>query len=254
MKFTYEDLISGDSIFVDGIGHFHSPFLWQLKPTKGIGVWTYNLYLNVLSWDKSSVLKFIQGIRLTSIKTLQESDKLNVFDCLILVEQVREMLLSAIKFFMDEDIVWDANTFRFETHSKEEGTTIGYIDRNNFEEVRDMILQVNYIGIGEQAKPTKFTSNKAKELWELAQKHLKESTAKSPRDRRMELGNIISKLAAVHSGYTLLNIYDLTIFQLYDQFFQCGYLRAMDLNEMAFSNHGGKKFDFQAWLNPILKT
>ena len=69
----------------------------------------------------------------------------------------------------------------------------------------------------------------------------------------MELGNIISKLCAANSGYTLLNIYDLTIFQLYDQFFQYGYLRAMDLNERAFSVHGGKEFNFEKWLEPILK-
>ena len=61
----------------------------------------------------------------------------------------------------------------------------------------------------------------------------------------MQLSNIISKLSCVSVGYTLLNIYDLTVFQLYDQFFQYGYLRAMDLSEMAYSNHGGKDFDLQ---------
>ena len=44
---------------------------------------------------------------------------------------------------------------------------------------------------------------------------------------------------------------EVTVFQLYDQFFQYGYLRAMDLSEMAYSNHGGKDFDLQAWLKPI---
>lgn len=253
MKFSYEELISGDSIYVQNIGHIHSPFLWQLKPTKGIGVWNYNFYLNILSWDKADTLKFIQSLRLGSVKALKGNDRLEVFDVMTLIENFRELLQTAMAFFMDEKLVWDENSYRFETHSQTDDELIGYIDRNNFEDVRDMILQVNYIGIGEQAKPTKFTSDKAKELWELAQKHLKESNVKNPKDKKMELGNIISKLCAVPSGYTLLNIYELTVFQLYDQFFQYGYLRAMDLNEMAFSNHGGKNFDFQAWLNPILK-
>ena len=64
---------------------------------------------------------------------------------------------------------------------------------------------------------------------------------------------MISKLCAANIGYTLFNIYELTVFQLYDQFFQYGYLRAMNLNEMAYSNHGGEKFDIQAWLKPIIK-
>ena len=253
MKFSYEELISGDSIFVQNIGHIHSPFLWQLKPTKGIGVSYYNFYLNILSWDKFDTLKFIQSLRLGSVKALKGNDRLEVFDIMTLIDNFRELLQTAMAFFMDEKLVWDANSYRFETRSQTDGELIGYIDRTNFEDVRDMMLQVNYIGIGDQAKPAKFTSAKAKELWELAQKHLKETSVKNPKDKKMELGNIISKLCAVPSGYTLLNIYDLTVFQLYDQFFQYGYLRAMDLNEMAFSNHGGKNFDFQAWLNPILK-
>ena len=37
MKISYEDLISGDSIYVDGVGHVRSPFLRELKPTEGVG-------------------------------------------------------------------------------------------------------------------------------------------------------------------------------------------------------------------------
>ena len=252
-KFSYEELISGDSIYVADVGHIKSPFLWQLKPTQGIGVWNYNFYLNILSWEKEDFLKFAKSTRLTAASTFKEKEKLNTFDVMILMGNFRELLQDAMAFFMDENLVWDASNYTFEVRSKEDNQIVGYIDRNNFDEVRDMMLQVNYIGLGEQAKPTKFTSDKAKELWELAQKHLKQTNVKNPKDKKMELRNIISKLCAVSSGYTLLNIYNLTVFQLYDQFFQYGYLRAMDLNEMAFSNHGGKNFDFQAWLNPILK-
>ena len=52
MKFSYEDLISGDAIYVDGVGHLRSPQLKELKPTQGIGTWNYNLFLSMLSWDK----------------------------------------------------------------------------------------------------------------------------------------------------------------------------------------------------------
>ena len=112
---------------------------------------------------------------------------------------------------------------------------------------------MNYINIGESAKPVKHSSAQAQELWERAQQYLKEESAKAPPDKNMNLGNIISKLCAASTSYNLFNIYDLTIFQLYDQFFQYGYLRAMNLNEMAFSNHGGENFDMQGWLKPIIK-
>ena len=251
MKFSYADLIAGDSIPVNGVGHFKSPKLWQLMPTKGIGTWVYNFYLNILSWDKEDVLKFISGIGM-STKALETREELTTFDIIVLVGNLKELLREAMAFFMDENLEWDEASYTFIAYSREETQkAVGYINRDNFDDVKDMMLQVNYIGIGDQAKPTKFSSAKAKELWELAQKHLKET--KHPKDKRMELGNIISKLCAVNCGYTLLNIYDLTVFQLYDQFFQYGYMRAMDLNERAFTIHGGKNFSFETWLEPILK-
>lgn len=253
MKFSYEDLISGDSIFVKGIGHFRSPTLQELKPTKGIGTWTYNFYINVLAWDKEGFLKFLRVAMGRRAAPLEKNQKLQTYDVVTLIETSRELLREAMAFFMQEEVLWNEKKRIYETYSKDENKIIGEINRENFEEVRDMMLQMNYINIGESAKPVKHSSETAKELWERAQKELKEESLKSTPDKNMNLGNIISKLCAANTGYTLLNIYDLTVFQLYDQFFQYGYLRAMNLNEMAFSNHGGENFDMRAWLKPIIK-
>lgn len=91
MKFSYADLISGDSIPVNGVGHFKSPKLWQLMPTKGIGTWVYNFYLNILSWDKEDVLKFISGIGM-STKALETRGELTTFDIIVLVGNLKELL------------------------------------------------------------------------------------------------------------------------------------------------------------------
>lgn len=251
MKFSYEDLISGDSIPVEGVGHIRSPLLRELKPTQGIGMWTYNLYLNILVWEKEDLIKFMKVSTGKKLKALVGNDKLNAFDAVTILEPSRQLLREAMAFFIDEDLEWDDKTRSFTTKSKNTHDKIGCINRNNFDDVRDMMLQTNYINLGRDAKPTKFSSKKAQSLWEQAQQHLKKEATKSTQDKRMQLGNIISKLSCVSVGYTLLNIYDLTVFQLYDQFFQYGYLRAMDLSEMAYSNHGGKDFDVQAWLKPI---
>lgn len=251
MKFSYEDLISGDSIPVDGVGHIRSPLLRELKPTQGIGMWTYNLYLNILSWEKDDIIKFMKVSSGKQLKSLNGKDELNAFDVATLLDQPRQLLQNAMAFFIDEDLEWDKRNRTFITKSKNNHNKIGKINRDNFDDVRDMMLQANYINLGRSAKPAKFASGKAQALWEVAQQHLKKEATKATPDKRMQLGNIISKLSCVSVGYTLLNIYDLTVFQLYDQFFQYGYLRAMDLSEMAYSNHGGKDFDMQAWLKPI---
>lgn len=249
MKFSYEDLISGDAIPVNGVGHLKSPFLWQLKPTKGIGTWTYNLYVNVLVWDKTDFLKFARTTSGRSLSKL-DNDKLTTFDSMTLIDFMRELLQNAMAFFMQERLRWDDNKRCFIAQTND-GQDIGRIDRDNFEDVRDMMLQLNYIGIGKEAKPLRHSSKEAEALWERAQQYLKNESSKAPKDKTMSIGNIISKLCAASTSYNLANIYDLTIFQLYDQFFQYGYLRAMNLNEMAFCNHGGKNFDMQAWLKPL---
>lgn len=252
MKFSYEDLISGEAIFVNGIGHFRSPILRELSPSGKINGWTYQLYLNILSWDKQSYIDFMKLTTGRTLKKLEENEKITVFDTMTILEQPRKLLQEAMAFFMLESLQWDNKKLQFVTLS-DNGSAVGTINRENFEEVRDMMLQVNYISVGEAAAPVEHSSQKAKELWERSQKYLKEQSAKSNKDKSYSFGNIVSKLCAAATGYTLFNIYDLTIFQLYDQFFQYGYLRAMNLNEMAFSNHGGEKFDMQAWLKPILK-
>lgn len=251
MKLSYEELISGDSIPVKGVGHIQSPKLWQLNPTRGIGMWTYNLYLNILAWEKNDFLNFVRSTTGRSLEQL-DNDKLNIFDTMTLVEMSRELLQKSLSFFICEKLEWSPKESGFITKN-EQGNNVGVVNRDNFDDLRDAVLQLNYIGLGKSAKPVRFNSKKTEKLWKMSQQYLKEESKKKTEDKTMSLGNIISKLCASSTSYNLLNIYDLTIFQLYDQFFQYGYLRVMNLNEMAFSNHGGKDFDIQAWLKPITK-
>lgn len=250
MKLSYEDLISGDDIYVKDIGHLKPPKLKDLLPTKGIGMWTYNMYVNILAWQKED---FLNTIRATMDKRgdMLDNDKLSVFDVMTLVSMSRELLQKALEFFIREDVIWAEESRSFITKTDDE--IIGSISRDNFDEVRNMLLQLNYIGLGKEAKPIRHSSKEAENAWLRAQQYLKQESLKKSEDKTMSLGNIISKLCAASPSYNLLNVYELTIFQLYDQFFQCGYLRAMNLNEMAFSNHGGKDFDLQAWIKPINK-
>lgn len=253
MKFSYEDLISGDSIPVNDVGHLRSPQIKEIKPTKGIGAWTYNIYLNILAWEREEIIDFIKITSPRKAEILNKNAQLGAYDIITLVDLTRELLLNAMAFFMDEKIIWEEKDRSFYTFNQENNQQVGKIDRNNFEEVRDMMLQLCYISVGDAAKPVKHSSKASQKAWDRVQQYLKEESKKAVPDKKMSLGNIISKLCAANTGYTLLNIYELTVFQLYDQFFQYGYLRAMDLNEMTFSNHGGKDFDIQAWLKPITK-
>ena len=256
MKFTYEDLLCGEPIFVEGIGHFRSPKIKELNPTTGIGYRQYYTYINILSWDKSDLLEIIKKESEVQYTLLNKKENFNTFDIITLFPYLLGIVKSAFEFFIYEVIEWDNADRKFITLSKDDpNKVVGEINRLNYDEVRDMVLQMNYINLGKDESSMNFTTAKAKEYWEKVQKYLKQEGKKSKGDKRFRLSNIISKLSVLPTGYTLFNIYDLTVFQLYDQFLQYGYLRAMDLNERACSyGLGSKDFKFDNWLNPIIKS
>lgn len=251
MRLDYADLISGDSIYIDGVGHFHSPKLYEIYPTKGIGNYNYKLYISLLAWNKDKLIDYAKQIGVGGLRAFEGKDNLTYFDIITLIPTTRSMFEKAIDFFLDEKIEWDASKRAFIVYNQE-GTPIGSISRLNYELVSNIILQLNYINLEEDKAPPKFTSDDAKKLWERAQEYLKkQSQKKTEENPDYKLGNIISKLCCVHNSYNLLNIYNLTIFQLYDQFFQTSYLRGINLNDRIYSNHGSESYKFEDWLKPI---
>ena len=256
MRFDYFDMLSGEPIYLRGVGHLRSPLLYELRPSSGIGYRAYNFYLNILSWDKEHLLKYDQLMQYRGASKLNR-EILNVFDVATLLSQTRELCRGVLSFFMVEDLVWDETGRRYlainpaNTHE-----IVGEINRDNFEEVRKLMLQFNFVGLDKDDVPVSHTTDKSKELWEKTQGFLKEQAATEAKEDKPEyhLSNIISKICAIHPSYNLLNVYGLTVFQLYDSFFQLGYMRSADLSEQIFSTHGGEKFKFEDWLKPILKN
>ena len=255
MFFDYFDMLSGGAVYMNGVGHLRSPWLHELKPTVGLGQKGYNLYLNVLSWDKSRALKYGRLMEYRGIDKL-DREELTAYDVITLIPAMRELCRGVLSFFMLEELTWDDKNRRYAViASADSHELIGAIDRSNFESVRSAILQLNYIGLDKDETPITHSSERSKELWEKAQEYLKKQAEQSSEGNKPEyrLSNIISKVCSVHSSYNLLNIYDLTIFQLYDAFFQMSYMRSSNLSERIFSNHGGEKFNFSDWLKPIQK-
>lgn len=251
MKLEYADLIGGDAIPIENVGHIRSPLLSELKPTTGIGWSNYMFYLNLLAWNKEQLLQYAKLSSLKGLRAFEDKlAQLEYFDIITLLPMIREVLEKALSFFMLEKLVWNEQKRAFITFYNEE--EIGQIDRTNYTDLSKSILQLNYIGVEEETAG-KFKTAKQKAQWDKVQQYLKQQSQSSPKPEKPEynLGNIISKLCCVHNSYNLTNIYNLTVFQLYDQFFQVVYLRAMDINDSIFTTHGGKDYKMDEWLQPI---
>ena len=259
MKFEYFDMLTGDPILLQGVGHLRSPKLKELRPTSGIGYNLYNFYLNFLSWDKEKILQYDQASELRGTDRLsakETKDILPIYDIVTLLPQTRELCREVLSFFVVEKLDWDDNKRKFIVYTSmdDKKDIVGEINRENFEEIRKLILQLNFIGLGEEEASGKPNDKHSGELWEKAQAFLKKQKEQKKKEDAPEyhLGNIISKLCTVHPSYNLLNIWEMTVFQIYDAFFQYGHMRMSDLNEAIFSNHGGDKFVYENWLKPIL--
>lgn len=255
MRFDYFDMLSGRPIPFNGVGHIRSPQIKEVCPTSGIGYSNYNLYLNFLSWDKETFLKYDKLLHIRGADMLAAATTLTLFDVVTLLPQTRELCRETLSFFIAEDLDWDEQHRKYVASvTSDDGKRItGEITRENFEDLRKGILMLNYIGLEDDQAPINFQDDKAKAMWEKAQAFLKQQKKEAKDNSAYHIGNIVSKLCAIHPSYNLLNVFELTIFQLYDAFFQIAFLRATNLNERIFSNHGGDKFKFEDWMKPISK-
>lgn len=258
-EYEYTCLVAGEPIHVSGIGSVKSPKLKELKQSSDIGFLTYQFYLSFLLWNKDKLFKYLGVLDFPQIEALK-NEKLTLFDIITLVDPTRDILTNVLSLFFIEEPVWDnrKRSFIMRKNTKDgtAGSPVGVISRDNYEDARKIILEANYIGLDEKPKEIKHSSEKARILWERVQKYQDEhklQDSESEKYGRYTLGNVISKLCVISHGYNLLNVFDLTVFQLYDQFFQCDFMRVRDLEKNVFCYHGGDNFDLQKWQDPMIK-
>lgn len=246
MTVSYEDLLSGDQILLDGVGHFRSPQLKEMHPG-GIGWPTYNTFIYIIKANRDELLALSPDA--------QSSDSL--FLTIINNDQLRDLYRGVLDFFMLETVIYDDAQGRFVTlevtpqDDENVGISIvGEINADNLDDVRELILHLNYVSLKETDINMKFSSKAAEEAWLTIQKYQKDSTGKKD-DASHTIGNFISKLCAIHPSYNLFNVYELTVFQFYDAFFQSAYMKSFSFSEAVVSNHGSDSFDFNDWMNPV---
>ncbi len=69
----------------------------------------------------------------------------------------------------------------------------------------------------------------------------------------INLANIISALSIQHNSYNMTNIWSLTVYQLYDQFFRLNIKTQVDINSMRWAAYGTEAFDYNLWFKSIKK-
>lgn len=250
------------------IGSIKSPTLLDVSR---IGYQTYQSYLNLLLMNISSYYSFIdkyeesyfynytnsQKELVIQVKREYENftddQKINVtfFDIFIFDVLFCQQLVEALNFFFQEDVEYDFNARIFNIYRREnnEKTLIGFINSSNYDDITDIILQRVNVQKSISEENVKVKNKLAAKFLEKIKKGEEKKNKKE--DKKTELGNIISSLSSHSKSLNIVNIWDLTVYQLYDQFRKQQHDDMYKINSINVSVWGNKdgKFDNSQWFS-----
>lgn len=248
MKLSYFELLSPNPVQIQRVGGILSP---KLRDISNIGMNTYQYYLTILLMDVKTYFQMIQQEEQFDLFSDEDKTKINVFDLLTMDNKSVELLQNALDFFIAEDVVWSNQNNAFLVHKNE--NVIGAITKEIYPQVCDLICQRNCIKSNQEDDLSKVKSKKALEIMKKLQKGRVEKAKVSKSDKNMELGNIISAVANKSQSLNIINIWELTVYQVWDCFSRLSNNNIYDIQSMSVATWGNKDnyFDATAWFKRI---
>lgn len=190
-----------------------------------------------------------------------EQDSMTMYDVIKSDKKVEITYLAILNFFFVERIKYldgyffsikpgvDANK-KLEDMSKNDVQAV--INEDVFFEVIDVIQQTCCIRDKKTTeKPPKYKNSKAKKIYEKMLKAMKEQEERESKKNGLNfsLANIISAVSNKHPTISPVNVWDLTVFQLYDAFSRLQINNLYQIDCMRVSTWGDEKktFDISLW-------
>lgn len=251
MKLSYFDLLSPDPIQIQQVGGILSP---TLRSISKIGINTYQYYLTILLMDLKTYFTMIQQEEQFELLSDEETSQMNVFDLLTMDNKSAELLQNVLNFFIAENVVWSEKNNAFLIYEGE--NVIGAITKKIYPQICDLICQRNCIKSNQEEDLSKVKSKKALEIMKKLQKGRAEKAKATKTDKNMELGNIISAVANKSQSLNIINIWELTVYQVWDCFSRLSNNSIYDIQSMSVAAWGNKDnyFDATTWFKRIDTT
>lgn len=204
-----------------------------------VGYRAYQSYTNMLAMTKSDLAE--------SLEIPEESINGDTLLFITRVPFFRDAYMAALSFFIRQSLRYDDDI----GYLLEDGTSVSM---DELREIRSIILQFCYIEDAQENAPKKYRNAKAKRIFERIQK-LKSEQAKKrkgkPANPDMDMPNLIGAVAAFSQSYNLTNIWNLTVFQFYDQFIRLNTKIQIDISGVRWAAWGQDDFDWALWHKSI---
>lgn len=188
----------------------------------------------------------------------ETKDGMSLFDIITNEESIRSLYCTVLDFFFVEHVsfldgVFIVTNIPFsDNDSLSEEDIVGFITRNQFQEVIEIIQQVCCIYNKKQAPiEQKFKNEIARKMFERMQKAKEEEEARKSEKLKNEysIPNIISSISNKHPSINPINVWDMTIFELIDSFNRTQINAVYDIESTRVSVWGDEKktFDETLW-------
>lgn len=182
----------------------------------------------------------------------KERRKLTIYDLINTNSMLMNNFLEIFNFFFEETVLYVDGVFvlvnpnkEYTSETPQREDIVGVIDSHNFSEILYTIQQICCIAPVEEEVP-KFKNKIAEKIYYQIQEGKKEQK-KSNKD--LTLPNIISAVAAKHNSLNYTNIWNLTIFELLDNFERMREGSFFEIEQTRIAVWGNEKgtFDFARW-------
>ncbi len=210
----------------------------------------------------------------------EQKKEINFFNIMVFDTMLVNMFCNMFNFFFVEDVAFDEDSKCFITRIKnseitrkkvgvinylrglfstrlkntdkpvEAYKTVGIIHVLNYIDISDIILQRLNMTRSSKLHAKEKVKNKAAAKI-LEKLRMAKNNSNSKQDKKLELPNIISSLSSHSKSINILNIWDLTVYQLYDQFKRIRLDDSYNISSLSVAAWGDSegKFDNTIWFS-----
>lgn len=252
MKLDYFDLLSPEPMYFNQIGGVKCPTLREISK---VSYGKYQMYLSLLLITPKSYFQNMNQTEFYENLSDEEKSSLNTFDLMTVDSDMCSMLETALSFFLTYIPKYDEQYKVFLLYEREEQTEpSGFISKDIWSQLCDIILQRNYVKPKEEDL-SKIKSKRALSIMQKLQKGRENKEKNTKADKNMEIGNIISAVANKSESLNIINIWDITVYQLWDAFYRNCNNSVYDIQSMSVAAYGDKDnhFDANSWFKNLNK-
>ena len=254
MKLKYHELLMPEPIVLSNIGMLRTPTVRKVVKHYV----EYQTYLSMLMLTPEKYYEGHEAFEQYDSLSIEEKQNIHIFNLLIQDESMVSVIENMLGFFFDDHIQFDFEhkvflLFSGAKDKDDKPVPTGLINEGIWNDLCNLILQMNYVSQNEEDLSKVKNKKGLKRLERLMGLRKKNKAQKSEHDPNMELGNVISSVAADSKNLNISNIWDITIYQLWDLFARMRMNNFYEIHKTSVSIWGDKdkKFDSNAWFKNI---